>query len=242
VRTPRCQALMKKLPSASLALFLASGSQAGHPVPAAPASDVIIDQSSGVMIYRGVSPRGTPVVVLTNLDEEGNRLPCPGADAAGSGLKTPLCGDEPQARVRPAPMDRERAPNAPPPPPPGQVKVVVKQSEGAAEVDARDVEVTADGSGATTVIININNSPATPERETVVVPAPLAYPIVAIGGLAGGFRYPDHLHFLGYGHDTSSPSWFGGLGLNAGNGFGLVTGTSCGHGFDCMFGPASPHP
>lgn len=232
---------MKKLPAACLALFLAAAFMARHPVSAAPASDVIIDQSSGVMIYRGVSPRGTPVVVLTNLDEEGNRLPCPAADAAVSRLKTPSCGVEPQAQVESAPMDGERAQGTPPGTPPGTVKVVVRQSEGADEVDARDVEVTADGSGGTTVIININ-SPAAPERETVVVPAPLPYPIVAIGGVAGGFRYPDHLHFLGYGHDTSSPSWFGGLGLNAGNGFGLVTGRSCGNGFDCMFGPASPHP
>jgi len=232
---------MKNLPAACLGLLLAAALMAGHPVPAAPASDVIIDQSSGVMIYRGTSPRGTPVVVLTNLDEEGNRLPCPGADTAGSGLKTPPCAVEPQAQVESGPMDGKRAPGTPQGPPPRPVKVVVKQSEGAAEVDARDVEVTADGTGAPTVIININ-PPAAPERETVVVPAPLAYPIVAIGGLAGGFRYPDHLHFLGYGHDTSSPSWFGGLGLNAGNGFGLVTATSCGHGFDCMFGPASPHP
>jgi hypothetical protein len=241
VRTLRCQALMKKLPAACLALFLAAAFLAGHPVPAAPASDAIIDQSSGVMIYRGVSPRGTPVVVLTNLDEAGNRLPCPGADTAESRLKTPFCGDDPRGQTQSASMDAERAPGEPPAPPHGTVKVVVKQNEGAAEVDARDVEVTADGSGATTVIININ-SPAAPEREPVVVQAPFPYPIVAIGGLAGGFRYPDHLHFLGYGHDTSSPSWFGGLGLNAGNGFGLVTGTSCGHGFDCMFGPASPHP
>jgi len=232
---------MKKHPAACLVLFLAAALLASHPVPAAPASDTIIDQSSGVMIYRGVSPRGTPVVVLTNLDEAGNRLPCPGTDAAESGLKTPFCGDEPRAQAQSAPMDAERAPGVPPAPTHGTVKVVVKQNEGAAEVDSRDVEVTADGSGATTVIININ-SPAAPEREPVVVQAPLPYPIVAIGGLAGGFRYPDHLHFLGYGHDTSSPSWFGGLGLNAGNGFGLVTGTSCGHGFDCMFGPASPHP
>ena len=237
----RGQTLTKKLPAVRFALFLAVAFMAGHPVPAAPASDVIIDQSSGVMIYRGVSRSGTPVVVLTNLDEEGTRLPSPGGDAAGSERETTPFGTEQPTSGKIGPTVGERASGAPPSPPAGSVKVVVNRSEGAAEVDARDVEVTADGSGATTVIININ-TPAAPERETVVVPAPVAYPIIAIGGLAGGFRYPDHLHFLGYGHDTSSPSWFGGLGLNAGNGFGLRTGVPCGSGFDCMFGPASRHP
>jgi hypothetical protein len=243
VRTLR-QVLPKVLPTASLALILGSATTAGHPALGAPTSDEIIYQSSGVKIYRAVSRRGTPVMVLTNLDGEGNRFPSPGGaggDMAGTERQAPPCGAEDPARKASGSPDGNRVSGTPAGPPSGSVKVVVNQGDGAAQVDKRDVEVTADGSGGTTVIININ-PPASPEKEAVIVPAPLAYPVVAIGGLAGAYRYPDHLHFLGYGHDTSSPSWFGGLGLNAGNGFGLKSGTPCERGFDCMFGPPSAHP
>src|SRR5438093_4216755 len=48
---------------------------------AAPASQDFIYQSVGLRIYRTTSRLGTPVVVLTNLDDEGNVLA--GHDGAG---------------------------------------------------------------------------------------------------------------------------------------------------------------
>jgi hypothetical protein len=216
-----------------------------HPALAAPTPDEILFESRELKIYRTLSRDGTPVVVLTNVDAEGNFLS--GRAAPGS---TPGTCPDPRASVACAGQGTDgretpgRADSAPAPgesSSAGSVKVVVNRDGGAAPLDQRDVEVTADGSGGTTVIININ-PPAPPERETVVVPGPSPYPIVAIGGIVGAYRYPSHLNFLGYGLDTSSPSWFGGLGLNAGNGFGLKNGTPCERGFDCMFGPREPHP
>ena len=243
MRTLR-HALPGNFPAQCFALILASALVPGHPASGASRSDEILDPSSGVRIYRGVSRYGLPVVVLTNLDEAGNRLPSLGGAAGGapaSGRAASPCDGEDKAQGKPESADANRASGTPASPPVASVKVVVNQGEGTGEVDARDVEVTADGSGGTTVIININ-PPISPERETVIVPTPFAFPVVAVGGLAGGYRYPDHLPFLGYGHDNSSPSWFGGLVLNAGNGFGLKNGTPCGRGYDCMFGPPGPHP
>jgi len=197
------------------------------PTFAAPTSQEILFQSNDLKIYRATSERGVPVVVLTNLDALGNRL-APALDSEVGAGEAGTCAPD-------------RSPQAAATSSPGSVKVVVNQGGAEAPVDERNVEVTPDGPGGTTVIININ-PPASPEREIVVVPPPYTYPVVAIGGLQGGYRYPDHLNFLGYGPDTSSPSWFGGLGLNAGNGFGLSNGTPCTHGFDCMFGPRSKRP
>lgn len=86
------------------------------------------------------------------------------------------------------------------------------------------------------VIVNVN-LPSSPVLEPN--PSTWGYPVVSFGGLPGPYRYPERHHFLGYGPDISSPSLFGGLGLNAGNRFGLSIGTPCGRGFDCMFGPRS---
>jgi hypothetical protein len=222
-------------PVAWCGLTLASVLMAWQPATGAPIPDDIIDPSSGIRIYRGITNSGSPVIVLTNLDEDGNRLPSSGGDAAVAERETPPRGAEDPARGTPGPAEAERPSPAPAATPSGSVRVVVNQDEGASQVDARDVAVTTDVSGATTVIININPPPvaATPS---------FTYPIVAVGGVTGGFRYPDHLNFLGYGLDISSPSWFGGLGLNAGNNFGLKTGKSCSSGYDCMFGPSSAHP
>ncbi len=104
---------------------------------------------------------------------------------------------------------------------------------------ADGAEAQENTNAGTTIVININNIPAAP-------PEPVALPVyslpVAYGGLVGPFRYPENHHFLGYGTGTGSPSMFGGLGLNSGNRFGLKTGTPCGAGFDCMFGPGSSNP
>ena len=238
------QALPNRFSASCFAFILASSFTAGHPAAGATGADVFTDPSSGIKIYRAVSRQGTPVMVLTNLDEEGNRLPSPdgpGIDPTGAVRQAPACGTDDPARTSSGPGDGDRVSAAAAGAPPGSVQVVVNQGEGPADPAPRDVEVTGDGSSGTTVIININ-PPAPPERETVVVPFPFTYPIVAYGGVAGGFRYPDHLPFLGYGTGISSPSWFGGLGLNAGNGFGLKTGRTCGRGYDCMLGPSAWNP
>jgi hypothetical protein len=207
-------------------------------VIAAPTPQEILFQSSELKIYRATSPRGTPVMVLTNLDALGNRLaplpedecvPAIAAGPEGGGRNTTGAGTS------------DRSPEVPTTSSSGSVKVVVNQGDGAAPIEERNVEVSADGSGGTTVIININ-PPAPPEKDTAVFPLPQAYPVVVTGGLAGAYHYPNHLYFLGYGPDISSPSMFGGLGLNAGNGFGLSNGTPCTRGFDCMFGPKTPRP
>ena len=70
--------------------------------------------------------------------------------------------------------------------------------------------------------------PAAPAAPLVVIhveaplppaPAPAAYPVWT-GSIAGPFRYPDRLGFLGYGQGISSPGWFSGLGLKPSNNFG----------------------
>jgi hypothetical protein len=205
------------------------------PALADPTPDEVLFQSAELKIYRTLS-RGTPVLVLTNVDAEGNFL----AARESSG------GAPEVSALRPSPG--AGATGAPPEPPlsvpavagsdePGRVKVVV-HGDGTASPDQKDVEVTTEGTGDTTVIININ-PPAPPPRE---VEAPVwSYPVV-VGGLPGPFRYPKHQYFLGYGPNTSSPSMFGGLGLNAGNGFGLKTGVPCDKGYDCMFGPTTGAP
>jgi hypothetical protein len=191
---------------------------------AAPPAEETIYQSSELRIYRTVNRDGTPIVVLTNVDAEGQFFP--GRDERSLAAYSP-----PPA----APLEaRERETKTP-------VRVVVNRGDGESPAAADDVQVEADGRGGTTVIINIH-PPAPPPPQTVVVPAVAGYPIVSYGGLAGPFRYPEHLHFLGYGHGTSAPSYFGGLGLNAGNRFGLKTGVACDRGYDCMFGGTRDHP
>ena len=187
---------------------------------AAPPVEETLYQSSDLRIYRTVNRDGAPIVVLTNVDAEGQYFP--GRDELPSPPSAPLPA---------APLAAPERPSAPP------VKVVVNQGEG--EDSTGEAEVATDTGGGTTVIINIH-PPAPPPRETVVVP--VAYPPVAYGGLVGPFRYPDHQYFLGYAPGTASPSYFGGLGLNAGNGFGLKTGATCDRGYDCMFGPTRDHP
>jgi hypothetical protein len=140
-------------------------------------------------ICRTIDRSGRSAVVLTNLDDDGNRL-------------APDAGPGPAA----APRAWRETPQG---------------------------EVQGDGRGGTTVVINID---ARPDPRPAVVPV-VAVPVVAVGGLPGSFRYPDRQPFLGYGGGTSSPGWFGGLGLNASNNFGLKTGRTCQGGFDCMFGP-----
>ncbi len=208
---------------------------AAEPEPSriAPPAEETLYQSDDLRIYRGSGRHGGPVLVLTNLDAQGNFFPGHRSEAPSGEERAKPPGPppawSPAPAVEPAPQSTPAA----------QVQVLVNRGDGADPAASDDVEVRTDG-GATTVIINIH-PPAPPERQTIVVPA-AGFPTVAYGGIVGPFRYPDHLHFLGYGHGTSSPSYFGGLGLNAGNRFGLTTGVACDRGYDCMFGPAPDHP
>ncbi len=161
---------------------------------AEPEGGEVVFRSPDLRIFRTLDRHGSPTVVLTNLDEDGNRM-----------------GDD-EETVCPA---ASPAPEARPP--------------AAKEVPADAVH---DG---VTIVVNINNPPSPPPEATGAVPS--LYPLFSVPGLPAAFRYPDHLPFLGYGLDTSSPSFFGGLGLNAGNRFGLSSGRPCGHGYDCLFGP-----
>lgn len=241
---PSRRSLPRDLAAFATGLVLACTLIAPRPGHASLPPDEILYQSSDLKIYRTLS-HGTPVVVLTNVDAEGNFLsgderfrggpqatptrPAPGSPDAGDGRGGPSTESGERGAVP------GRTPSG------SHVRVVVNAEGDSTPVDQGNVDVTTDGTGGTTVVININ--PPSPEkRDTVEVPAPLVYPFVALGGLAGGFRYPEHLYFLGYGLDTSSPSMFGGLGLNAGNRFGLKTGKPCDRGFDCMFGPEPQRP
>jgi len=68
--------------------------------------------------------------------------------------------------------------------------------------------------------------PAAPPQVVVNVQLPpdpqpwFTAPIVAVGGIAGAYQYPERLGFLGYGQGISSPGWFSGLGLNPSNNYG----------------------
>jgi hypothetical protein len=230
-------------PSAGSAAGLAIGcalaltATATSPALADPTPEEILFQSSELKIYRTLS-RGTPVLVLTNVDAEGNFLP--GRDPSGGRSESPAVRPGPdtgRAETRPErdlPVTGEGATDDA-----GRVRVVVHGDGGAAAPDERDVEVTTDRTGDTTVIININPPPP-PQREPVEAPV-WSYPVV-VTGLPGPIRYPEHQYFLGYGPNNSSPSMFSGLGLNSGNRFGLKTGVACDKGYDCMFGPTSSQP
>src|SRR5262245_1403398 len=194
-----------------LVLVLLSGAPWTAARAATPTEETLF-QSTDLRIYRTVIRDGVPIVVLTNVDAEGRYFPGrPAEDPARDEVVVP-----PRPSV-PAPAS---APERPPAP---QVKVVVNAGDGEAGADSHDVEVSTESGGGTTVIINIHQ-PDPPPRETVVVP--VVYPPVTYGTLAGPYRYPDHLYFLGYSPGTSSPSYFGGLGLNAGNRFGLPSGAA----------------
>ncbi len=211
--------ILRRIVLSGLILFW--GGPAG-PLRAETQGEGTIYQSLDLRIYRTVDRYGAPTVVLTNLDEEGNRL---GGEPQG----VPCAASVPREASRP--VTTGDAPDVHP-----GLRASVHGPEGTEAPDgAGSVEIKGDGRGETTVVININNLPPPPPA-----PAPepqVLYPVFAGGGLAGPFRYPDHQYFLGYGPGVSSPSLFSGLGLNAGNRFGLKTGRSCGQGYDCLFAP-----
>ncbi len=179
-------------------------------------------------IYRALDRQGRPTVVLTNLDEYGNLLRPTPDESPCAPPSSPA--EAPSAKE----SDKQAAGRAP-------VQIIINQGgSGAGPDDSGAVDVRGGTDGDTTIVININNNPAPPAAPPSS--APLVYPAVLVGGLPGPFRYPDHQPFLGYSLDGSSPGLFGGLGLNAGNQFGIKTGRSCEHGYDCMFGAAHGRP
>ena len=176
---------------------------------AAAAEIEVLFESESLRIYRVLGPDGVARTFLTNLDEKGDPLlPEPAGEAVGGDRARR--DDFRAADLQGAPESRRSA--AP-----------------AAEPHRHEEPST------TTIVININAAPpAAPAPAVVPV---VAAPYVIFGGLVGGFRYPDRQPFLGYGTGVGSPSMFGGLGLNAANGFGLKRDASCTKGFDCMFPP-----
>ncbi|MGH9749514.1 MAG: hypothetical protein ACRD5D_01385 [Candidatus Polarisedimenticolia bacterium] len=224
------------LPVLFLAPSLLIGTHAAafrDPKPLPAACDRTIFETRDLRICAALDRQGRAGLLLTNLDDDGNRL------VPAKVEETP---------VRPAPRPRPEAPPAAGNEPgtersreeagePPSVKVVVRSDGDERPAGEGEVEVTTRGEG-TTIVINVN--PPAPDP-----PAPIFVPVsgvVAVGGLPGPFRYPEHHHFLGYGHSVSSPGLFSGLGLNPSNRYGLSNGTPCGQGFDCMFGPERPHP
>ena len=179
-----------------------------------------------VRIFYGEDSEGQPAIVLTNLDEDGKQRPS-------------CYDDTPWPASPPRPL-----PPAVPPSDEDETDTVDVQVTGGALPDGSQIEVKTGDAGGTTIIININQPPPPPPAAEptpqVVVVRTLGY--AAFGGVPGPIRYPENHRFLGYGDDTSSPSWFGGLALNAGNQFGLSVGQQCGVGFNCMFGPKLQRP
>ncbi len=223
-------------PVAALAVALAG--LGGSASLAAPASQDSIYQSVGLRIYRTTSRLGKPVVVLTNLDDDGNVLA--GHDGAGeAAMPPPRVPAAEDAEVAPPPLSTRPAipggiPGA------SGVSVQVHQGGDAVPVDERDVEVQSDGAGATTVVININ-LPAAPVGGTTFVPAQ-TYPLVTYGGLVGPFHYPDHLYFLGYGPGNDTPVFFGGLGISSTDRYARASGHARATGAGHPGGTRSPSP
>jgi hypothetical protein len=218
--------MMRVGPAGPAAVFLAfailvlgSAPAASEPHPGEP-----IFESASLRIYRVLDNAGRPRLLLTNLDEDGNRLapeeeqasPAKRIDSSPPSPAEPRTWDSPGTR----PESEERE----------------------IHVDAgEDNVVRVDDGNGTTIIININPPPPPAPAEQVIVPA-MGVPWIGWGSITGGYRYPDELPFLGYTSGVGSPSWMGGLGLNAGNGYGLSTAKPCGRGFDCMFPPTTPRP
>src|SRR5213593_2044254 len=182
------------------------------PLDAAPSGDDLIFESPDLRIYRALDREGRGVLVLTNVDEEGNFFPGRRSEADTA--------DAPRATEGSCPGATGSVPVASPADSPGQkpgsVRVKVRLGDTTERPASEDeIDVRTDEMAGTTIVININTPP--PSLDAV----PAIYPVLAFGGLPGPFRYPDHLHFLCYGHGTGSPSLFSGLGLNASNRFGL---------------------
>ena len=189
--------------------------------------------SASLRIYRVVDSAGLPRLLLTNLDADGNRL-APEEESADPTIRSEASDASPADHGRRESPDSPAEPASTPAEPAPEAREI--------HVDAGDDNaVRVDDGNGTTIIININPPPPAAPPEVAVVPAAVV-PWVGWGSITGHYRYPEELPFLGYSPGIGSPSWFGGLGLNAGNGYGLSTAKPCGRGFDCMFPPTAPQP
>ncbi len=224
-------------PAALLSVFGFAGFEL-RAAPGAPPTEQILYQSIGLKIYRTTSLHGTPIVVLTNLDEQGNYLsPHGGPDVKG--VHEPRAADadvtrgalEPPASHAVTPGEGRAT---------GGVSVIVRQGGDAVAGDETDVEVQSDNANGTTVIININAPTAPQTQRPVVSVAPC--PLVVYGGLPGWFHYPDRLPFLGYGTTNDTPVFFGGLGLSSTARYARAAGGSCKSGPGCPRGFRDPAP
>jgi len=224
------------------ALLVSAGTAPARALTEDEEADVVF-RSPDLRIYRAFDRHGAVALVLTNLDEGGNLL-------RGSS-DTPVCapalsptpgsgGSEPaaSAAIESSRNSEGNAAAANVPTGRGGVTVTVNGGTDAGTADGTQVEVSDGGQGGTSVVININNNPPPPQP----APVPVYYSSVVVGGIAGAFRYPARQPFLGYSLDGRSPGFFGGLGLNAGNRFGLKTGNTCGNGYDCLFAPSARKP
>jgi hypothetical protein len=223
--------------AAFMAFTLLPGSvQAAPPPTAEQGVGEPVFESESLRIYRVLDSEGRQRLLLTNLDEDGNRL-APEDEEART-VERPEAPPLPAASVRTVESPGTRPEFDPPP-----AKPVSEEREIYVEAGDDSVVRVDDGRG-TTIIININPPPA-PEppapTEQVIVPV-LSAPWVGWGSIVGHYKYPDDHPFLGYSTGVGSPSWLGGLGLNASNGYGLSTAKPCGRGFDCMFPPTTPGP
>jgi len=135
-----------------------------------------------VRVFRRTAEDGRAMLVLTNLDEEGNPIRDPAEEPipAAPPAPPPAAAPEPSAAC-PAPREEIPAPSAPADPPQVVVNIEIPQS-----------------------------------------PQPwFTAPVVAVGGIAGPYQYPERLGFLGYGPGLTYPRWFSGLGMNPSSGYGL---------------------
>ena len=179
-------------------------------------TSTVVYETESIRVYRIVDDLGRSRLVLTNLDEDGNRL-APEAPDASPGEPA---GDE-SRQAGEGPVETSPATDAEP----HEVHVDLEQ-DGVVRID--------DGNG-TTIVININPPPPPPVAEAAVLPV-VVRPWIAYGGAIGRYEFPENHPFLGYTTGIDSPGWMGGLGLNAGNGYGLGRGGRC-RGINCMFAP-----
>jgi hypothetical protein len=211
----------------ALALALAfSLASAGPESIAAEASvavvpaDEVLFQSPRVRIYRALDRHGRPTIVLTNLDENGEPLDPEEEERPVPSVQRPhVSPGAASAPGRAANAGEGRRGGAP-------VKVAIRPGDGEERAAGEDeIEVRNDDGGGTTIVININNNPppppapAPPPAPPPPPPAVVTVPVLGYGGIVGPFRYPEHHHFLGYGHGVRSPSSFSALGLRVSDRF-----------------------
>lgn len=188
----------------AMALVVRGTVVAGTP-DAAGCPENVLFQSSQVRIYHTLDRHGRLATVLTNLDENGAPLDPDWEPAAPVGTRAATPASPPEA-----PAVAPRTGSAP-------LRIAIRPREGAERAaEADEIELRQDEAGGTTVVININNNPpAAPPTPAPPSSALVAVPVALYGGIVGPFHYPEHHHFLGYGHGVRSPSSFSALGLRA---------------------------